>query len=560
MRRQRALCTGSNASRDPSAGEDGGANAQGPYIDFRRREMDDLEVPMEMYGGFAPTHDIQSFVDNFSHLEKGARVTETTVRVAGRVVSKRTAGKRTAFLDIEQGVDARGKAPKLQILVESSRLESPPFDQNYAIKVGDVIGVEGLPAKSGRGELSVVPRSLTVLAPCWHGLPGGLTDPESRYRSRHVDMLVNRNVVETFRARAQVLQSVRAFLTEQNFVEVETPILWGNHGGATARPFETQMHAMGGMPLRLRVAPELFLKQLIIGGIDRVFEIGKVFRNEGIDALHNPEFTTVEFYQAYADYQQLMDTTEALIRRVASDVRPGLIPTQTKDGKTVDIDFEKPFQRVEVVPALEEPIGRALPDLNSEESIPELIAICEDSGVRLPGSAVGAADTAGQIQPNLSQLVDKLVGHFVEPLCVQPTFLLHHPECLSPLAKTHPTQAPGGVTERFELFVAGRELCNAYSELNDPDEQRRRFALQDAARLAGDVESQPSDLDYCRALEYGLPPTGGWGMGVDRLVMLLTGSRHMREVLMFPLLRPDEGRPRRTVDDANSVDGSINTQ
>ncbi|GMF49259.1 unnamed protein product [Phytophthora fragariaefolia] len=328
---------------------------------------------------------------------------------------------------------------------------------------------------------------------------------------------------ESVALAAKVVKGIRRYLEDRNFMEVETPMLFSAAGGAAAQPFVTNSRALG-KDLYLRIAPELFLKQLVIGGFDRVFEIGKVFRNEGIDATHNPEFTICEFYQAYADYNTLMDTAEKMISGIAKDVTGSYkiqYPTEESaeegaedEPAVVEIDFTPPFKRLPILETLEECLGEKLPDVNSPDSIPALLELCQRHNVECA-------------KPHTcTRLVDKLIGHFVEPMCVNPTFLYNHPTCMSPLAKAHREQQ--GVTERFELFVAGKELCNAYTELNDPFDQRRRFAAQQLDQQRGDSEAHGKDDEFCTALEYGLPPTGGFGIGIDRLVMLLSGKPHIR--------------------------------
>lgn len=483
--------------------------------------------------GFRPTRSAAAFEEAFGGaLAAGERMPDAPPeRVAGRVTSRRTAGK-LVFLDLDGG---------LQLMVEKGHLLDD-WETARSVRAGDVVGAEGFPARSGRGQLSLVPRRLRLLAPCLVELPERLEDPDARYRHRHLDMLVNRGrLLPVLRARAAAVRAVRAFLDARGFLEVETPVLWGQSGGASATPFLTRSRAFGsGLELSLRIAPELFLKRLLVGGAERVYELGKVFRNEGVDHNHNPEFTTCEFYQAHATYEDLMGDTEEMLRAVVRAVRAERGEDAAGDGcLEVEfggerIDFGAPFARVEVVPALEEAIGGPLPaDLSSPGAAAELAAHCERLGAGLPS---GGAPTA-------ARLLDRLVGHAVEPLCRQPTFLVDHPLCMSPLAKAHGpgAGARAGRAQRFELFVAGQELVNAYTELNDPAEQRARFRAQAADRAAGDPEAMPPDEDYCAALEHGLVPCAGWGMGVDRLCMMLADEPHIRDVLPFPVMRPAAG-------------------
>ncbi|KAE9353878.1 Lysine--tRNA ligase [Phytophthora fragariae] len=502
----------------------------------------------QQYPHFFPvTMSLQEYQSKFEALEPKARCTDESVALAGRIVAIRHASKNLVFLDLQSD------GHTVQVLSEVKHFEGRGDEaatgDNEAVKKefrtlheslrrGDIIGVKGFPGKSGKGELSIVPRQLEVLAPCIQPFPNskyGIKEPEIRFRKKYLDLLTNPGVRPIFETRAKVVRGIRRYLEDRNFMEVETPMLFSAAGGAAAQPFVTSSRALG-KDLYLRIAPELFLKQLVIGGFDRVFEIGKVFRNEGIDATHNPEFTICEFYQAYADYNALMDTAEEMISGIAKEVTGSYkiqypMEEAAEEGDEdepamVEIDFTPPFKRLPILETLEECLGEKLPDVNSPDSIPALLELCERHDVECA-------------KPHTcTRLVDKLIGHFVEPKCVNPTFLYNHPTCMSPLAKAHREQQ--GVTERFELFVAGKELCNAYTELNDPFDQRRRFATQQADQQRGDSEAHGKDDEFCTALEYGLPPTGGFGIGIDRLVMLLAGKPHIREVIMFPAMKPKD--------------------
>jgi len=451
---------------------------------------------------------------------------------------------------------------------------------NRLLRRGDVIWVEGIPTRTGTGELTLLVRRMELLAPCMTEIPERMEDVDTRCRQRYLDMLVNRShLLPTTVLRSRVLASLRRFLEQEGFLEVETPILWTSHGGANARPFKTESHALSaaehqqqqqprptssdghgsGLPLFLRIAPELFLKQLVIGGIDRVFEISKVFRNEGMDSTHNPEFTTCEFYKAYATYTDLMPFTQRMLQYIvhaslgagagepqqsssasASSSASSSSPASTssrralirsvdrRNGDSIVIDFDAPFQCMDIMDGLKDALGveGEMPDPNAEASIPFYLDHCHRLGLHVATPITNA------------RVIDKLVGHLLEPQCIQPTFLLHHPQCLSPLAKKlkHPTKL--GLTERFELFINGQEYANAYSELNDPADQHARMIEQARDGSKGDEEAQPVDQEFCRALEYGLPPTAGWGLGIDRLVMLLAGTTHIRDVLLFPIMKP----------------------
>lgn len=471
-------------------------------------------------------------------LGDGEHAESVTVHVAGRVLSRRNASKHLAFLDVL--ADGGGR---IQVVASMGRFADKDAYtiQLRQLRRGDVIEVEGHLGKTKIGELSVFAHTARLLSPCLHDLPSTLHDVETTTRHRHLHMLVNPELGATLRLRARVIQSMRAFFVDRGFVEVETPTLWSNVGGANARPFKTRSNALG-QDLSLRIATEIFLKTLVVGGLDRVFEIGKQFRNEGIDATHNPEFTTCEAYMAYAGFDELLALTENLLRTILAEsigstavtVAGGCLSADSGSDDTeadadagagVVVDFGPAFRQISVVPALEEALGAALPDLeDGDAAVPVLLQMCAGAGV-----GTGPPHT-------VPALMDRLIGHVLEPMCIQPTFLCHHPLAMSPLAKADPTRP--GLAARFELFVNGSELCNAYQELNDPDEQRARFQSQLEQREKGDDECPVPDEAFCAALEYGLPPTVGLGIGVDRLAMLLSGNRHIRDVLAFPLYRP----------------------
>ncbi|KAF4144100.1 tRNA synthetases class II [Phytophthora infestans] len=494
---------------------------------------------------FPVSMSLLEYQQKFEALEPKARCTEEAVALAGRVVAIRHASKNLVFVDLQSDghtVQVLSEVKHFEGCSDEAAEDTEAAKKEFkalheSLRRGDIIGVKGFPGKSGKGELSIIPRKLEVLAPCIQPFPNskyGIKEPEIRFRKKYLDLLTNPSVRPIFETRAKVVRGIRKYLEDRNFIEVETPMLFSAAGGAAAQPFVTNSRALG-KDLYLRIAPELFLKQLVIGGFDRVFEIGKVFRNEGIDATHNPEFTICEFYQAYADYNTLMDTAEEMISGIAKNVTGAYKIQYPMDETTegaedesamVEIDFTPPFKRLPILETLEECLGEKLSDVNSPDSIPALLELCERHNVECA-------------KPHTcTRLVDKLIGHFVEPKCVNPTFLYNHPKCMSPLAKAHREQE--GVTERFELFVAGKELCNAYTELNDPFDQRQRFAAQQADQQRGDSEAHSKDDEFCTALEYGLPPTGGFGIGVDRLVMLLSGKPHIREVIMFPAMKPKD--------------------
>ena len=447
-------------------------------------------------------------------------------RWAGRMVGFRSHGK-SAFADLE---DHTGR---VQAYFRRNVLGDDAYSLLDLLDLGDWIGVEGTLFRTRMGQVTVMVEQFRLLSKSLRPLPlgkveedaetgerithSGFADRESRYRQRYADLAVNPGVRQVFRVRTRVVTAIRRFLDDLGFVEVETPALQPLYGGASARPFVTRHLALDRV-LYLRIADELYLKRLIVGGMDRVYEIAKDFRNEGIDRFHNPEFTMLEFYQAFADYEDMMELVERLLVAVAKAA--GGSRGCTFQG--TEIAFERPFSRVSFVDGLREAMG------DDPLETPE-----EELRARVEGLGVGDLEGAGR-----GKLLDKLFGELVQPALVQPTFVVDYPKELSPLAKEK--RGAPRLTERFELFVAGEELANAFSELNDPIAQRARFEDQAALRAAGDAEAQVVDEDYIRALEYGLPPTGGVGIGVDRLVMLLTDQASIRDVILFPTLREEE--------------------
>jgi lysyl-tRNA synthetase class 2 len=440
-------------------------------------------------------------------LEAGAE-TEETCRIAGRIMARRGMGK-AAFIDLRDG------SAQIQLQSRSDVLGPDRHELLVGMDLGDHVGVDGTVFMSRRGELSVRVDDWQPLAKSLRPLPDkyhGLTDVESRYRHRELDLIANPEVREIFLTRAKVVATVRRWLDERGFVEVETPVLQPIYGGALARPFTTHHNALD-RDLYLRIATELYLKRCIVGGIDRVYELGKDFRNEGISHKHNPEFTMLEWYEAYADYD---DNAERLEQMVAAVAEAALGTTRVeRDGTT--LDFAPPWRRLTLQEAMAEHAGI---DLAARPSREELAAAL---GTEPPADA------------GWGKLVDSVFSKRVEPKLIEPTFIRDYPVELSPFAKDH--RETEGLVERWEAFVGGVEIANSFTELNDPDEQRRRFAQQAEELARGDQEAQPHDEDFLRALEQGMPPTGGVGLGIDRLVMMLTGAAGLREVVLFPAMR-----------------------
>ena len=454
---------------------------------------------------FDVSHHSREVVENYASLEG------KTVSIAGRMMVKRVMGK-ASFCKIQ---DREGM---IQCYVSRDDL-----GEEYAafkkLDIGDIVGVTGFVFQTKTGEVTVHAEKLTLLSKSLKPLPEkfhGLTDVDVRYRQRYVDLIVNPEVRDTFIKRSQIISEIRRFLDARGFMEVETPMLVSNAGGAAARPFETHYNALDE-DVRLRISLELYLKRLIVGGLEKVYEIGRVFRNEGLDTRHNPEFTLMELYQAYTDYNGMMDLTEALFRHLAEVV----CGTTTITYQGTEIDLGKPFERLTMTEAVKRWGGV---DFDTVSTLEEARALARERGIE-----VAERHEKGDI-------LNLFFETYCEEKLIQPVFIMDHPIEISPLTKKKPSD-PSKV-ERFELFIYGREMCNAYSELNDPIDQRARFAAQDALAAAGDAEANHTDEDFLNALEIGMPPTGGIGYGIDRLVMLLTDSPSIRDVLLFPTMKP----------------------
>ena len=463
---------------------------------------------------FDRDHTVGEVRDQFADLEAGAE-TETVVRLAGRLMLKREQGRLTFG-------QLRDRSGEVQLFVSAGVLGKDSFAVFNELDRGDWIGVEGTVMVTKKGELSVKVTEFTLLSKALRPLPDkwkGLSDVDSRYRQRYVDLVVNADARRVFEVRFAAVDAIRRVLRERGYLEVETPILNLTQGGATARPFITHYNALT-LDTFLRIALELPLKRLLVGGLERVFEIGRVFRNEGIDTRHNPEFTMLEAYEAFADYTEMMELVETLVAAAAVDAN-GSTLVELK-GETVDL--APPWRRVTMVDLIEETLGV---HIDPSMSI-------DDARAVLDGLGLSYKPTWGA-----GRLTHEVYDELVESKVLAPTIVYDHPRETSPLAKPH--RSDPSLVERFEVIVAGRELANAYSELNDPVEQLERFRHEAAAKAAGDLEAGDVDLDYVRALEYGMPPAGGLGIGIDRLVMVLSGVESIRDVILFPTLRPEQG-------------------
>ena len=455
------------------------------------------------------THHSTDIKNNFEELEG------KTVRIAGRVMSKRVMGK-ASFCNVQ---DLPGN---IQVYVARDSIGEESYADFKKYDVGDIVGIEGEVFKTKTGEISVHASQVILLSKSLQILPEkfhGLTNTDIRYRQRYTDLIMNQDVKDTFVKRSRIISAIRRYLDGQGFLEVETPMLVSNAGGAAARPFETHYNALDE-DVKLRISLELYLKRLIVGGMERVFEIGRVFRNEGLDTRHNPEFTLMELYQAYTDYYGMMDLTENMFRYVAQEVCGTTVIPYAEET----IDLGKPFERLTMVDAVKKYAGVDF------DQIPDTAAakkLADEKGVHY------------EERHAKGDILNLFFEEFVEEHLIQPVFIMDHPVEISPLTKRKPDKPD--YVERFELFIYGREMCNAYSELNDPIDQRERFKAQEAALAAGDEEANTTDEDFMNALEIGMPPTGGIGYGIDRLVMLLTNSPAIRDVLLFPTMKSLDG-------------------
>ena len=434
-----------------------------------------------------------------------------TVSIAGRMMFKRVMGK-ASFCNLQ---DLKGN---VQVYVSKDSIGEEPYADFKKSDIGDIYGVKGFIFRTMTGEISIHAEEMVLLSKSLQILPEkfhGLTDTDTRYRQRYVDLIMNAESKDTFVKRSKILAAIRRFLAGQDFMEVETPMLVANPGGAAARPFETHFNALDE-DLKLRISLELYLKRLIVGGLERVYEIGRVFRNEGLDTRHNPEFTLMELYQAYTDYNGMMDLTENMYRYIAKEV----LGTTTITYQGIEMDLGKPFERITMVDAVKKYSGV---DFNEIKTLDEARAIAKEKHIEF------------EDWHQKGHILNLFFEEFVEEHLIQPTFVMDHPIEISPLTKKKP-EDPAYV-ERFEMFMNGWEMCNAYSELNDPIDQRERFELQDANAAAGDEEAEHCDEDFLNALEIGMPPTGGIGYGIDRLCMLMTDSPAIRDVLLFPTMK-----------------------
>ncbi|GME56366.1 putative lysyl-tRNA synthetase protein [Neofusicoccum parvum] len=513
------------------------------YFEIRSRTVNKLRQthdPNPYPHKFQVTTDLREFLKQHESIKTGEQLKDVEVRLGARIYTKRAAGANLIFYDVR----AEGARVQIMCQAQESSSEVPFQKQHENLRRGDIVGIIGFPGRTNpknraEGELSIFAKEVILLTPCLHQLPGehyGFKDKEQRHRRRYLDLIMNDSTRQTFITRARMITYIRKFFDTRDFIEVETPMMNMIAGGATAKPFKTYHNDLK-LDMFMRIAPELYLKELIVGGMERVYEIGRQFRNEDIDLTHNPEFTTCEFYQAFADMFDIMDLTEELVSGLVKHVTGGYkTKFHTQHGEEYEVNWEKPWKRIEMIPELESKLGEKFPpgdELHTQETNEFLKRMIKKAGIDCTPPLTNA------------RMLDTLVGEFIEEQCINPTFIMGHPQMMSPLAKYHRTHK--GLCERFEAFVCKKEIVNAYTELNDPFDQRMRFEEQANQKAQGDDEAQLIDETFCNALEYGLPPTGGWGMGIDRMVMFLTDNYSIKEVLTFPMMKEDksaQGAPK----------------
>ena len=485
-------------------------------IDFRKEKLNKLkELGINPYPHkFSPSHKSIEIIDGFNNLEN------KVVCIAGRIMALRKMGK-ASFIHV---MDEKGR---IQVFIKKDNVGEKIYDAFKLMDIGDFIGISGVVFKTKVGEISISAEKFDVLSKSIRPLPivkekegevyDAFTDKELRYRNRHLDLIVNAKTRSTFIKRTQIINEIRTTLNAKQFLEVETPVLQSIYGGANARPFTTHHNALD-QKLFLRIADELYLKRLIIGGFEKVYEMSKDFRNEGMDKNHNPEFTMLEFYWAYADYEDCMELVEEIIRNAAKCIGD----LKINWGK-LKIDLSKKFEKKSFYALLEKATGVDLEKMDKSE----MLTVCKDNNIDIEDNC------------NVGQMLDGLMSTLVEPNLIAPTFVIDYPKSISPLAKLR-RDGSDNIVERFELFIGGAEFANSFSELNDPIDQRSRLEEQSKLRDQGDEEAQPIDEEFIRAMEIGMPPTGGVGIGIDRLIMLLTNNHWIRDVILFPTMRPEK--------------------
>ncbi|SCP05273.1 lysine--tRNA ligase, putative [Plasmodium ovale] len=476
---------------------------------------------------------IPEFIKKYRDLSNGEHLEDKIVKITGRIMRVSASGQKLRFFDLV------GDGEKIQVLANYAFHDhnKTNFLETYEkIKRGDIVGIIGFPGKSKKGELSIFPKEIVLLSACLHMLPMkyGLKDTEIRYRQRYLDLIINENTRNTFITRTKIIDFLRRFLNDNGFIEVETPTMNLVAGGANAKPFITHHNDLD-LDLYLRIATELPLKMLIVGGLDRVYEIGKVFRNEGIDNTHNPEFTSCEFYWAYADYNDLIKWSEDFFSSLVFHLFGTYKILYNKDGPNndpIEIDFTPPYPKVSLIEELEKLTKVTLEQpFDSPETVNKMINIIKENKMEMPNP------------PTAAKLLDQLASNLIENLYPnKPFFIIEHPQIMSPLAKYH--RSKPGLTERLEMFICGKEVLNAYTELNDPFKQKECFISQQKDREKGDTEAFQFDAPFCTSLEYGLPPTGGLGLGIDRITMFLTNKNCIKDVIFFPTMRPQADHPR----------------